>query len=75
MSSFDKVQRRLDSALTTSNSNVYDLARDSMGDAPDFSDIVEFKQAMLRESTANWASGQLSSLTHDLSKGIIDSIN
>ncbi|RWR00992.1 hypothetical protein ED28_16210 [[Pantoea] beijingensis] len=76
MSSFDKLQRRLDSALVTSDSHINDVVSGILNhDTPNPYDVIDFQKAVMRESTANYASGQLSSLTHSLSKNIIDSIN
>ncbi|AIR04129.1 type III secretion protein HrpF [Enterobacter sp. Ap-916] len=73
--SFD-IQRNLDSQLSRLHHSVAELAQSTLGQpAPSMGDMVEFKNALMKEAAATFTDSQLGSLKHSLSKEIIDSIN
>jgi len=72
MSSSYDIQRRLDSQFSRAVHKVSDLSKEG---TPDINDMLMFKLALMQETTANYAAGQMSSLNHSLNKSIIDSIN
>ena len=71
------IQRRLDSQFSRALHSVSELTQTTLSQqgGPSMGDLFTFKQALMQESTANYAAGQLTSLQHSLSKSIIDSIN
>lgn len=77
MSNSYDIQRRLESQFSRTVHSVSDLTKSVMSqeEGPTMSDLFAFKQALMQQSTANYAASQLTSLRHSLSKSIIDSIN
>jgi len=75
MSQSYDIQRRLDAQLQRANHEVQSLAKNMQGNQPTMDDLFTFKNALRKEAVANIADNQLTSLKHNLSKQIIDSIS
>ncbi|QKJ86329.1 type III secretion protein HrpF [Paramixta manurensis] len=77
MSNSYDIQRRLDAQLARVHHSVAELANGTLSqeEGPGMGDLMAFKQALMQESASNYTASQLSSLKHNLSKSIIDSIN
>ncbi|PPC63864.1 type III secretion protein HrpF [Pantoea sp. ICBG 1758] len=75
MSNMFDIQKRLDHNLATSSHHVNELAKSMDGQSPTMADLFEFKNALRKQAVANLADNQLSTLKHNLSKSIIESIS
>ncbi|PIF22247.1 MULTISPECIES: type III secretion protein HrpF [Pantoea] len=69
------IQHRLDHQLSDASHEVLSLAQSMQGQSPTMDDLFTFKNALRKEAVSNLADNQLSSLKHNLTRSIIESIS